>query len=129
MKTITFFPIKFFYLLWDPVKWPALRGRYEGLRLLLMQSSTSGCGPVSFLTGPSLAWRGASGAGVGQGGGRGRGAGVGHLLGRADHAAVAVASYYASAVYVSACIRKKPGTGWHVLHSVTKPGVQALQKY
>ena len=116
------------------MKWPALRERYEGLRLLLMQSSTSGRGPVSFLTGPSLAWRGAGGAsglGDGQGGGRGRGAGVGHLLGRADHAAaVAVASYYASAVYVSACsIRKKPGTGWHVLHSVTKPGVQAVQKY
>ena len=99
----------------------------KGSWLLLMQSSTSG--PVSFLTGPSLAWRGAGGAsglGDGQGGGRGRGAGVGHLLGRADHA---VASYYASAVYVSACIRKKPGTGWHVLHSVTKPGVQAVQKY
>ena len=77
------------------MKWPALRGRYEGLGLLLMQSSTSGrhCGPVSFLTGPSLAWRGEGGAdglGDGQGGGRGRGAGVGHLLGRADHAAVAV---------------------------------------
>jgi hypothetical protein len=100
----------------------------KGSGSLLMQSSTSG--PVSFLTGPSLAWRGAGGAGVGQGGGRGRGAGVGHLLGRADHAAaVAVVSYYASAVYVSACIRKKPGTGWHVLHSVTKPGVQAVQKY
>ena len=100
---------------------------------LLMQSSTSDCGSVSFLTGPSLAWHGAGGAsGLGddQGGGRGRGAGVGHLLGRADHAAaVAVVSYYASAVYVSACIRKKPGTGWHVLHSVTKPGVQAVQKY
>lgn len=77
------------------MKWPALRGRYEGLLLLLMQSSTSsrGRGPVSFLTGPNLAWRGAGGAsglGAGQGGGRGRGAGVGHLLGRADHAAVAV---------------------------------------